>query len=258
MKAFVLMCVLLVGSRLGAQQVERDPKAIQLLANALNTMGGAQKAGLADVRVEGTLRSASAPDEIIGTFVAKVRGEDWAVETTMGGRTSKYRVLNGAGTLHDGNSAKFFHPSITSGTRLDIFPLFQRWTEFDQPGSSATIVGPTTLDGATCTEIHVHSGTSKPDPARTNQHNEIDVLVDSNTGLISAIRYKAMLGMPNPHPMKVESRFARYEQLGGLLVPTRITRYLDDRPLMVFQVTSVQINNGFTDHDFRNQRGNGQ
>ncbi len=142
------MCVLLVGLSLKAQQIESHSQAAQLLANARNAMGGAQQAGVIDVLIEGNLRSASAPDEIIGTFVAKVRGEDWAMETTIGGHTSKYRALNGARTLHDGNSAKFFHPSITSGTRLDIFPLSQRWTEFDQPGSSAMVVGPTTLDDA--------------------------------------------------------------------------------------------------------------
>jgi hypothetical protein len=245
-------------SQTASSPSKSDLQAMQLLTIAFQTVGGAQRAGLADVRLEGTLRSPDAPDVIIGTFVAKVRGEDWAVETTFGSHTSKYRVLNGAGTLDDGSSTKFFHPSITSGTRLDIFPLFQRWTEFNQPGSAASVVGPATLDGVACTHIHVHSGLTNPHPAERNQHGDVDVLVDSSTGLIAAVRYKAMLGMPNPHPMEVENRFARYERLNGLMVATRITRYLAGQPLTVFQVTAIQTNNAFTDQDFRNRGGNGQ
>jgi len=241
-----------------ASSLKNDPQAVQLLASAFQAIGGGQRAALADVRIEGTLRSPAAPDQIIGTFVAKVRGEDWALETTIGNRTNKFRVLNGSGTLDNGGSIKLFQPSITSGTRLDLFPLFHRWTEFNQPGSLAWGVGPTTLDGVACTQIHVHSALTNLHPAESEQHGEIDVLVDFTSGLIAAIRYKAMLGMPNPHLIGIENRFAQYQRLGGLLMPTRITRYLAGQPRTVFQVTAVQINNGFTDQDFRNHGGNGQ
>jgi len=86
----------------------------------------------------------------------------------------------------------------------------------------------------------------------------VDVFVDPGTGLIAAIRYKAMLGMPNPHAMEVETRFAQYERFGGLMVPSRVTEYMAGRPRMVLQIVSVRTNNGFTDADFHNHGGNGK
>lgn len=237
---------------------QSDPQAVQLLSNAFLSIGGGHRAGIADVRIEGTLRSPSVPDEVIGTFTAKARGGDWSVETTIGTHTSKYRVLNGAGTLDDGSSAKNFHPAITAGSRLDIFPLFHRWTEFDQPGSVATIMGTTMLDGAAYTQIHVHSGVTELHPGMHNQHGETDILVDASTGTIAAIRYKAMLGMPKPKEIEVENRFVQYERLGGLLVPTKVTKYLAGKALVIYHVDRVQSNNGFTDGDFQNHGGNAQ
>lgn len=247
-----------ISQQSGSALPPSDPEAVRLLRNALVAVGGSQKAQLADVRIEGTLHSPLSPDATLGTFVAKVRGEDWSLRTTIGNSSWHYAVLKGAGTIDNGNSIKFLHPSITFGTRLDLFPLFQRWTEFDQPGSIATIVGPVTVDGVTYTKLHVHSATAKLDPSNINEHGDVDVFVDPGTGLIAAIRYKAMLGMPNPHAMEVETRFAQYERFGGLMAPSRVTEYMAGRPRMVLQIVSVRTNNGFTDADFHNHGGNGK
>src|SRR5258708_5498943 len=240
-QALAVFPLCLVAQDTQKTSIKTDPQAVQMLELVIQRMGGSPISGIADVKIEGNLRSPAAPDEILGSFVAKARGEDWAIQAVHGGRTTEQRVLGGAGTSFDGSASEALHSLITSGTRLDIFPLFQRWTEFDQHGSYASVVGTAAIDGVACAQIHVHSGTTKPDPRTFNQHGDIDVFIDAGTGLVLAVRYKAMLGMPTPHPVEVEAHFAKYEKMGGILTPTLITRYVFGQPRVEFQVTAAQI-----------------
>ncbi|MBI3670927.1 MAG: hypothetical protein HY237_14245 [Acidobacteria bacterium] len=237
-----------------AQQPQRDPQALQILYQSFVAMGGLRKAQIVDVRVEGTLASPSAPDAVIGTFVAKARGSDISTETNRSGELRSYRVLQGFGSVRTKNGIKPLPPYDTRGLTLDILPLFAKWAEFLQ---SDVVVRPprlTAVDGRACFAIAVENKNEKDaeNEATRNEHGKVEVLVDTVTGLAAAMRYRATLGPHSSDRAYVENTFADYRDFGGVLLPTKITRSVSGNPVLIINVNSVQFNNGFADSDFKN------
>jgi len=228
-----------------------DPEAIQLLTNALNSMASkALLSSLLDVGIQGT--TASPTGDVTGTFKAKVRGSDWSFETARGSTATSYRILNGAGTLRVNSDLKNLPPTVTQGYPLDVFPLFGRWTQFGVPGAVASVTGNVTIDNISCHQLHVKVPNPAPNSILLNHHGEMDVLVDSNTGLVTAIAFNASMDSRFNSTVRIENRFSDYQMMAGLLVPTQITHHVAGRARIVYRITTVTINNGFTDADFEN------
>jgi len=102
----LLLSVIIVfssSSRLNSQQlvtaVMRDPQALHLLEESLAEMGPATKDTIVDAEAVGKLFTPSDLANPVGSFVAKVRGKDFSMETTRGGSQSRFRVLNGRGSV---------------------------------------------------------------------------------------------------------------------------------------------------------------
>ncbi len=250
--AILLGCLLLPVPAPAQQPPKRDPNAVQLLQQAFVALEGLQKNSVSDVRVEGTLSSPSAPDQIIGTFVAKARGTDLSVETVRNGEQMAFRSLNGLGSIRAKGKIKPLPPYNTHGLSLDILPLFARWTEFLQANASVHLVGQVNVDGAACHLVRVESEDTA-DPLYKNDHRKTDVFIDASTGLIAAIRYQATRGRFNTDQVSIENRFSEYRPFGTLLVPTKVKRYIMERAMVVIHVQAVQFNNGFTDAEFWNE-----
>ena len=83
--SFVFWGLLFSASLAAQQPPQRDPQGLQLVNQAYVAMGGPLKTKVTDVRVEGTLALASAPDSGVGTFVTKVRGLDISVDILLTG-----------------------------------------------------------------------------------------------------------------------------------------------------------------------------
>ena len=247
----LLLAVLSCSSTFSQQSPpQRDPVALQLLNQAFLLMGGPRKAQVADVRVEGTLALPSAPDLAAGTFLAKARGWDISIDTVRGADRTSYRILGGRGSLRRNGDLKWLPPHNTGGTSLDSLPLFSRWTDFLSPNATITSPQLVTLDGLLCQLIHFAAQDTGRD--FMNEHGKVDVLLDSNTGLVAAIRYRVSAGPHVGDQVQIENRFANYQDFGGFLLPTRITRYIFGRPSILLRVTAVRFNNGFSDADFQN------
>jgi hypothetical protein len=230
---------------------QRDAQSIQSLNSAYQAIGGGQRTGIPDVLLQGTLASPGTPDTAIGSFVAKARGLDFSMETTANGHHTIYRVRNGLGSINIDGRTKGLAPNKTLGLSLDIFPLFTRWTEFTQTGVSVQSVGLTSLDGTSCNLIHVESPDLTNDFS-ANDHGKVDVCVDAASGLVDSIQYRATQGPYSISKLTIQIRYSDYQQFGGILVPTKITRYIEGKPRIVLRVSQVQFKNGFTDSDFKN------
>jgi hypothetical protein len=254
---FALLTVVFFGacSNLRAQapdaNAQSDPQAVQILEKALSAMEGGKLTALVDIRLEGTMALLSSPDLAFGTFVAKVRGEDWSMETTRDATRTSYRILKGTGSMRRDESNMPLQSKSTVGLRLDILPILGRWIEFNEQGSVAQIAGTVVLDGISCYELHMRSGRSETNPLRMNSNGSVDVFVDVTTGLVIAIRYQTPVSS-GKGLILVENRYAQYQHVGGVLVPTKVTHYIGGKPLATYRITAVQTNNGFTDDDFRN------
>lgn len=237
----------------GQQAPVRDPQAVTLLTTAYVKLGGQTSSKLADVTLSGWLASPDSPDASVGSFVAKARGSDFSVETTWhSGKHSKFCVLKGRGSVRTDGKMRPLPPHNTNGLTLDIFLLFGRWTDF--LGSEVTVrsEGEIALDGASYQLVRVESNQPSQDPRQINDYGKSDVVIDPRTGLIASIRYAASYGIFFSSRIHVENRFDDYRVLSGMLVPRKITRYLNGQPQFVLHVESVVINAGQTDADFHN------
>lgn len=230
------------------QAPQRDPQALRLLEESSVKMGATNKAAIVDVQANGQLFASSDPSNPAGSFVAKARGRDFSMEVSRRGQITRYAVLNGRGSELKNGQRRALANYNSEGLSLDILPLFARWTEFEKP--DATIQGPATaqVDGMACFEIHV----SLSDQSSLNEHGKITVFLDQTSGLVSAIRYSMTLGPRSDSKAPVENRFSDYQSFGAILLPTRITRYINGNPSAVLKINGVRTNNGFTDSDFEN------
>ena len=250
--ASLLVCSLLIPGSVAAQPPpRRDPQAVQLLTQAHAAMGGLRLPSITDVRAQGTLASRSRPDVVIGTFVAKARHADFSMDTIRNGEQKSYRVLNSEGSFRSKGKTKRLPPYNTSGLTLDFLPLFSRWTDFLNPTTAVRPVQTANLDGLPCYLIRVEAAEARQ-PIMRNNHGKVDVFLAVNTGLVVAIRFRATQGPYPTDQITIENRFADYQEFGGILLPTTVTRYIDGKPMLILRLGTVQLNNGFSDADFKN------
>jgi hypothetical protein len=231
-----------------AQSPQRDPQALQLLRQSVLLMGAGKKATIADAEALGQLFTPSDLINPTGSFIAKVRGKDFSMETTRKQIQTRYAVLNGRGSSFRNGKLKPLANYNADGLSLDILPLLARWTEFDLSNARVDPAIKESLDGVPCYGIHIEL----PTAGELNEHGKFDVLLDQGSGLISAIRYTMTLGPYQQNKIPVENRFADYRDFGGILIPKHVTRIVNGIATAVLQIDQLHVNNGFIDTDFQN------
>jgi len=254
MRALMLFAAILAVPSPGvAQDVpRRDPQAVQILAGSFAAMGGAQRSVIADLRVEGTLSLPGDPTKVVGSFVLKVRGSDFAVDSLLNGKENRYRVLKGKGSVKRDNVIKPLAPYQTEGLTADVLPLFGRLGDFEK--DTARVEPPEAADfnGTPCIRLRVRSAEQTQDSPWKNEHGSMEALVDQTSGLVLSLRYTATQGPYAQDKVNIENRFSEYRIFSGLFLPTRIVRYFNDEPRLVLRIQTIQVNNGLTDRDFHN------
>lgn len=233
---------------------QRDSGAVAILARSFLLMGGAQKAAIADVQVEGTLALATTPDATIGKFVTKIRGADFAIETDRNGEQTSYRVLDGNGSFRRQGKIVPLQPFNSAGLAVDFLPIFSRWTEFTDPRANVKGAEQAGFGGVPCDQVRVElvelEDRSKS-PLFQNGHDTFDLCFESGSGLPAALRYQASQGPQSGDQVEIENHFAKYQAFDGILLPTQIIRHIAGRPVLALRITSVQFNNGFSHADFQ-------
>lgn len=229
----------------------RDPQAIAILKQSFTAMGGPYAAKTQDFQLQGTLAEFETPSEPIGSFIAKSRGFDFSMEVTIGSNTSNYRVWKGIGSTVSNGTKKALPFHTTAGLKLDLIPIFYRWTEFLNSSAAVRYLGETSLEGKTYYLIEVES---PPDtaPHHQNELGKTDVLIDETSFLVAAIRYSASDGFFPSARLQKETRYRDYSDQDGVLVPKTIVKCIGGQPVRVLRVASVQFDNGFPNSDFRN------
>jgi len=226
----------------------RDPQAVAILHQALASMGETAKTGTQDIQVTGKVFNPGDTTTQRGVFTAKLRGLDFTMDMTRDGVRSTYSVLGNHGFIRRDGKVKPLPSFNTAGLSLDILPIFARWSEFTRDNTEVQAVTTAQIDGRACYVIHV----DVQSPGNMNQHGKIEVSVDQATLLILAIRYRASESAFANGKLAVENHYANYQNFGGLMLPTRVTRSLNGQPTVVLQIEAAQTNNGFKDSDFSN------
>ena len=230
----------------------RDAQAVQLLNAVFAAMGGAQKASIADITVEGTLALPTAPSVSIGTFIAKARGFDFSMETGLNGHQTIFSVLSDKGSVLVDGKLKHLLPYNTEGLSLDLVPLFSRWSDYSQTVSTVQPISQSTANGSLVYVVHVEVPITRSSPF-DNSQGKIDVSIDPSTSLVSSTEYQATEGRFADQKVSARTEYSEYKKFGNIVLPTTATRILQGSPLIVYHVSTVVFNVGLTDSDFQNQ-----
>lgn len=234
-----------------ATAVQRDPQAIQLLANALNLSLSAQAPQISDAVIQGTLSNPDTPDQGVGTFVAKARGFDISVEIMAANDATSYKVLRGIGTSVVQGVKRPIPWHATAGLTLDLIPALARWTEFTDAGTSVRFLGQSEMNGKTCQLVEVEAPYDS-DYRKRNELGKLRVFIDQGSGLVYAIQYKASPFNFSSEQILIETRYSDYQSVEGILVPMTVEKLSDGQPARTFHITSVQFNMGLADSEFQN------
>ena len=234
-----------------AQGPERSAEALAMLNRAFTFLGGRNLAPNQEFLITGTITSLRAANPANGTFTAKVRGDDFSFETSLGVHQSSYRVLGGVGTVVVNGEKHFLAPHNTNGLRLDVLPLISRWTEFFRP--DASVAPPTVVEreGKSLYLLRVELPDQLPDEVR-NDHGKIEIFVDPLTGMVVGQKYLASQTDFATDRTPIEHRFDDYQRFGDFLLPTHIVRYRHGQPAVELRITQVEFPSGLSDADFRN------
>src|SRR5207249_10421176 len=236
-----------------ASPPQRDVEAVALLTTAYEKLGGATKSQLADVTLSGSFASPDSPNTSAGSFVAKARGTDFSMDVSWrSGNRSRFCVLTGKGSVRTDGKTQHLPPHMTYGLRLDLFPLFGRWTDFVSPDVTVRSEQEIALNGSLYRLVRVENSQPPEHPWLSNDYGKNDVVIDPNSGLVVSIRYTAPASKFFSIRVQVENRYEDYRLLSGLFVPTKITRYTNGQAEIVLHVDSVVANSRLLDADFQN------
>jgi hypothetical protein len=251
--ACLFLSLLVLANLATAQDLPpRDSQAIRVLQQSLGAMGGKISARSVDVRLEGTIAAPDPSRTGTGLFVAKVRGRDFSFETTRVGDTTAYRVFKGAGSIRARDKTKRLPPPNTQELTFDLIPTLSAWTDFENERVAVHPLETEILEGVPCLRIRVEGSRPSASANSPSDDRTTEVLIDPSTGLVAAIRYRAPQGPYVNDRVAIENRFSDYRNFDGVLLPTKITRYLNGVPGAILVIQSVRFNNGFSDTDFQN------
>lgn len=120
------------------------------------------------------------------------------------------------------------------------------------PGVVLSYVGQETRNGATVQ--HLQSYVYQPNPNGTNpspqQLSAMDFYLDATSFLPVAIVFSAHPDNAASTNMPVEVDFSNYQALNGILVPTRIQKYLQGNVLVDITISGASFNTGLPLSDF--------
>lgn len=230
-------------------RVRRDPEALQVLAGSFARMVG--KGGLpADVVVEGKVLFA---DGLQGDVRIEAKGEkQLRNQLQLIGKTTL--AIFGAGKgrrVKDGRSADL--PLwATAYPSLDVIPALSRLREFQRGETNIAYEGVEKEDGVDVYHIRLWSVARDGRTADIEElMSEYHLFVDVESMLM--VRTRTFIFSPEiiENRSPVDFYFNDYRQVGDVLVPHHIRRYVSEQLDSQWTVEKVQFNVGLSDNLFQ-------
>jgi hypothetical protein len=174
-------------------------------------------------------------------------------ELTIGTTEITTIYNSGTGYSAQGSSPRRRLPVwVSQYRRPEHIPALSRIADYQQPTSALRYAGLETLSGISVHHIKLTSAPTDSTPAEIeNLISEFHAFIDSHSYLV----VKTITFDFSPEVMenrsKVETYFSDYRNVNGLLVPYRVTRYVEGQLYSDFVLTNVALNVGVSDADFQ-------
>jgi hypothetical protein len=246
---FLLLLAPLVSSHVLAQQApQRDAQAVALLAQSQAVVGAA--AGAQDSYAEGTFTRS---DGTQGTIVIKTKGLSMLRhEITVNGQQSSHVVNQGKGYAVRGGKKGDLPLWMTLYQRAEHIPALSLLTEFQSPNFKVSYVGVEDVAGRPAHHIRLWALPTDDTPARVEEIiSEFHLFVDAQTLLVVKTRTYDFSPEAIENRTAVDTYYADYRPVAGLLIPFHVTRYLTKQTYTEIIFSTVRLNVGLSDSEFQ-------
>jgi hypothetical protein len=225
----------------------RDLSAVAILDKMYVTHAGSVASALGGVRIEGNVTDPADMSKVLGTFTAKLRGDDFFITITRDGKNTIFRKSQGFATVH---SEKFTHRyAQQESTRVTtgIFLPFERWMSYRSANTTVSFsTSPQTMEfpnSPSSTQIQLEI----PNIDGKSKAEQVEISVDTKNNRISSVSSKLPTFGEHGSLIPVSFEYEQYETHDGILVPTVITKYIAGRPTVRLKILTISFKNTFSD-----------
>lgn len=258
--ATLLASAILIPALTQAQQaslptVQRDPQAIAILQRALAALGGATQPLPASLSASGSYIGFGAGTPVPYSLRMEALGPDkvrWDVGSPSGTVTTIIRGTAGWRLDIDGTEVLSVADLIGKGP--ENIPLWALANWASSSKVSVAFVGPENLDEKSVYHLslsEIHSGTVSAQVQNIFSNlKRCDLFVDQQTNLPARLRYYEHPG-DWQRSIPVDLVFSDFRNIGGLLFPFSLTRYVAGQLDSQIQFQSIQLNVPLSDAEFQ-------
>jgi|SRR5579859_5973933 len=240
-----------------ATTIQRDPQAINLLAQSLAAAGGPVISTIQDFTATGTITYSWANRPVSGSVNIYSKGlTEFRMESSVPAGTQELVVSGQEATLTPAYSTKAESPifgMVTAGSLT--FPAARISQILSNASISVVFLGPVEWNGSQTYQIHI---ALPPDPRLTAGPNfsglgEFNLYFDAHSyqllGLTERIWWDSDLRQSYAH----ELLFSDYRPINGMSVPFTITEKMSSQQTWSVSLNSISFNTGLSDALFQPQ-----
>ncbi len=227
----------------------RDSQVVAILAQSVTAMGGVVPS---DSLATGTIDIVAGSKTEKGTIRLLTRGLDQTAEQIVTPEATRAVIYSHDQAIEiEGNSAKAQQLELVVTSQSPCFPLVLLAAALNDPDTAFEYLGEETLGGSVVHRIRFwNSFASKPRLRHLAEFSVKDVWVDAASGLPRKLSYDRRAASGAEARVPVEVFFSNYRNVGGVLYPFQIHKWLNGTPWATVIIDSVALNSGLTDADF--------
>ncbi len=252
--AFVLGSSPCLNSQQSTAPPQRDLHAMEILAQSVSSMGGAQSvSSVRDFTATGTITYFSGEKEVTGPMIIKSRGMgDFRLETQFPNGVRSITVRDGRGTLieTDGQRTSIpYHNAIKAA--IPVLPQIIVVTALADETSSVEFAGTMDQSSHRAHRMLIHPKSRVRGAEEViSKLMEKSIFIDADNGRITKVSDKTHPVDSFLRELDRDFEFEAYVSMNGQVVPTVIREKIGGSPISEFHIRSISFNTGLTDKDF--------
>jgi hypothetical protein len=232
----------------------RDPQALQIVAQAVNTAGITVAFQFQDLTGSGAITYHWAGKDVAGTVLLRCKGTNEArLDATLPNGTRSWIINDGQGTIMQLDGTTTVIPlSITANLGLIAAPDLVLSALLTDPTTGVSLIGEQRFNGKTAFQIRVNENFTNWDPASQNAPWAIkDYFIDASTYLVIATQTTGFDADWPTHKFSYEIDYDGYQQVSGILMPFSVTERVGGQATWTATLSSINFNTGLTDSVFQ-------
>lgn len=223
----------------------KDPKAVALLQESLQAMGGLNLELITDLHAELTLKSKNGRQFVEGTARLKTLGRKMWRTDANGAAGVVATIFNGQ-NVHSRRDSGTEHFLALSQAEAGNwwFPWLSILGEWSEPDVQVEYLG---IEG---TEHKIRLRRSAPQTEFGDIHEPCDVFLDSTTMLPTRLTYQRHPADNLLRDIPAEVRYSDYRTVGGIQAPFQLSYSMRGALIFESRIVNLAANQGTAETDF--------